>query len=591
MASLNENSPYQTPVQDIMVALDVAGLDDLLGLDAYRDVDRESVQMILEEFGRLAAEVIAPTNRIGDIEGSHLDAKSGDVHTPAALQHAYAQYVEGGWGALVFPSQYGGGGLPSVVGLATQEIFASANVALSLNPVLTQGAIEAILHWGNDEQKSKYLPRLLTGEWTGTMNLTEPDAGSDLGEIRALAHQDGGGQWLVSGTKIFITWGEHGLADNIIHLVLARTPDAPHGTKGLSLFLVPKMVSSPDLAVEVRNDLRCLRVEEKLGIHASPTCAMEFRGAKGELLGPLHGGIRVMFTMMNAARLSIGIEGPAIGERVLQGALKYANERVQGRAPGTVPPAKSTIIDHPDVQRMLLTISTTTKAARMLLYTVKSYEDQARHATSEESSEYFQQFTDLLTPVAKAWSTDVGVAAASLGVQVLGGAGYVEEFGMAQHLRDARIGPIYEGTNGIQALDLLQRKIPRNDGKWIYALHDLIAGSIPTEYGNSHELATTYRILTDAVARLKTATEWMLSRLDTCSVDAISGATPYLELVAVTMGGYLMARRAGSQRFTNEDARARAIGESNFFAANVMTKSMGLLESVTFGHAVPAISI
>jgi alkylation response protein AidB-like acyl-CoA dehydrogenase len=584
-APVSANAPYQTPADEIMVALDVAGLDGLLELKAYADVDHESVRMVLEEFGRLASEVIAPTNAIGDHEGATLDPQSGVVRSATVIQQAYARYVEGGWGALPFPMEFGGGGMPSVIGLATQEIFASANVALSLNPVLTQGAIEAIMHWGDDVQKATYLPRLITGEWTGTMNLTEPDAGSDLGEIRTMAEQDAEGLWTLHGTKIFITWGEHELAENIVHLVLARTPGAPTGTKGLSLFVVPKFLESPTGTHDIRNELKCVRLEEKLGIHASPTCVMEFQGARGELIGPLHGGIRVMFTMMNAARLSIGIQGPAIGERVLQGAQMYATNRMQGRAIGTVPPAKSPIIDHPDVRRMLGTISTTTKAARMLLFLVKSYEDRARHAVDDETRERYQQFTDLLTPVAKAWSTDVGFEAASLGVQVLGGVGYVEEFGMAQHLRDARIGPIYEGTNGIQALDLVTRKLPRDEGKWMLALCELLGSVIPEGEYSTTELAPTFRILTAALRSLDTATKWLLSHLEISSAEAIAGATPYLELLGITVGGYLMARRTESSWLTDDDQRRQAVAESNFFATNVMAHATGLLEAITWAPA------
>jgi len=578
------DSPYRAPVDEYMVALEVAGLTELLKLDCYRDIDTAAVRMVLEEFGRLASQVIAPTNRTGDIEGATYHAEDASVTLPASLRQAYARYVEGGWGALPFSPAFGGGGFPGSVGLAMQEIFASANLALSLNPVLTQGAIEALLQWGSDEQKAAFLPRLLTGEWTGTMNLTEPDAGSDLGAIRTAAHFDGE-QWFVSGTKIFITWGEHDLSENIIHLVLARTPDAPAGTKGLSLFAVPKFIESSGEASPLRNALRCLRVEEKLGIHASPTCVMAFDGARGQLVGPLHGGMQVMFTMMNAARLSIGSEGPGVGERVLQAATAYARDRRQGRAETASAPVPSAIIEHPDVQRMLLRISTTTKASRMLLLTVKSYEDQARYASSDADRERGRNFADLLTPVAKAWATDIGFGAASEGVQVLGGVGYVEEFGMAQYLRDARIGPIYEGTNGIQALDLILRKIPRDQGRWLRELTDQMRAVIPEGYEPSHALAPSFRGLREAIDLVGAASEWMLEQLEQSRIDAVAGATPYLQLLAVTAGAYLMTRRALSTWSGDEAARQRAVGECNFFVAHVLSSAKGFAEAVTFGVA------
>ena len=578
-----EGTTYRAPVSDIVLALDVAGLDDLLDLEAFGHADRESVVFAIEEFGRLASDVIAPSDRVGDLVGAQLDSTTGSVVTPDAFHHVYARYVEGGWGALPFPSRFGGGGLPSVVGLAIQEMFASANLALSLNPVLTQGAIEALLQWGDERQQTTYLPLLLTGEWSGTMNLTEPDAGSDLGEIRTRAEPDGNGAWRVSGIKTFITWGEHDLTDNIIHLVLARTPGAPDGTKGLSLFVVPQRLLASDGALGERNALRCLHVEKKLGIHGSPTCVMEFDGAIGELVGTLHGGMRAMFTMMNAARLSIGTQGPAVAERAFQDARAYAATRLQGRAAGVAPRARSPIIDHPDVRRMLLTMTTTTQASRLLLYTAAAHGDRARHASDEDARYRSQQFVDLLTPVAKAWSTDVGFQAASLGIQVLGGAGYIEESGMAQRLRDARIAPIYEGTNGIQALDLVTRKLPRDEGHWVRELLAEITGSIPGPVSGDDPLAETYSALSGAAASLEATTEWMLDRMASKPQDAVAGATSYLELFGVTMGGWLLARRAQVATWTKHVNAARVVAESNFFAVEVMGRSGGLARPILSG--------
>jgi alkylation response protein AidB-like acyl-CoA dehydrogenase len=582
-AASSEGSAYRAPIGDIMLALDVAGLDGLLGLDVFHHVDRESVQLALEEFGRMASQVIAPSDRVGDLVGAVHDPSTGQVQTPQAFHHAYEQYVKGGWGALPFPSEFGGGDFPAVVGLAIREIFASANMALSLNPLLTQGSIEALLHWGSHAQKRTYLPRLLTGEWTGTMNLTEPDAGSDLGAIRTIAELGVDGQWLITGTKIFITWGEHDLAENIIHLVLARTPSAPAGTKGLSLFVVPKHLVRDDGTIGASNSLRCLRIEKKLGIHGSPTCVMEFNAASGELVGPLHGGIRAMFTMMNAARLSVGTQGPAVAERAFQNALIYASNRLQGQAIGVVPPSRSVIIEHPDVRRMLLTMTTTTQASRLLLYLAGAYGDQAIHAPDGDTRNRAREFADLLTPIAKAWSTDVGFSTTSLGVQVLGGAGYIEEFGMAQRLRDARIAPIYEGTNGIQALDLVTRKISRDGGMWMRKLLDKIASAVPATVPEHHPLEATYAALKEALQTIETVTQRILASVTTQPTDVAAGATSYLELCGITVGGWLMARRAELAISRDHPESIRIIGESNFFADEVMARGTGLVQPILAG--------
>jgi alkylation response protein AidB-like acyl-CoA dehydrogenase len=408
----------------------VAGLDDLLTLAPFDHVDSATVEVALSEFGRLAEEVLAPTDRPGDLTGSTLDASSGTVHVPEEFHKAYGQFVDGGWAALAFPLEWGGGGFPALVGMAIQEMFASANVALSLNPALTQSAIELLLHWGSESQKRRFLPRLLAGAWSGTMVLSEPGAGSDLGEIRTEAEADGD-RWRLTGTKVFISWGEHDLTANIVHMVLARTPGAPTGTRGLSIFLVPRLLLDVAGEPSTKNAITCTRVEEKLGLHASPTCVLEFDRAEAELVGPLHGGMRAMFTMMNAARLSIGLQGPSIGESAYQQALDYARTRRQGAAPAAGP-ARALIVDHPDVRRMLLTMRVLTLASRMLVYSATGYRDVARHGTDEAARAAAQEYVDLLTPVAKAWSTDAGVAVASLGIQVLGGVGYIEETGMAQ---------------------------------------------------------------------------------------------------------------------------------------------------------------
>jgi alkylation response protein AidB-like acyl-CoA dehydrogenase len=574
---------YEAPVDDVLLALEVAGLDEVLALPTYADVDRESVELALTEFGRFASDVVAPTDRVGDVQGSTLNAATGRVTTPNGFKEVYAQYVTSGWGAAQFPSAHGGGGLPSLVGIALQEMLASANLALSLNPVLTHSGIELLLAWGTEEQRSRYLPRLLTGEWSGTMNLTEPEAGSDLGEIRTHAVPDGQGNWQISGTKIFITWGEHDMAENIVHLVLARTPGAPAGTRGLSLFLVPKVTVTPDGALGEPNALRCLRVEEKLGIHASPTCVMEFDGAVGELVGAEHGGIRAMFTMMNAARLAIGVQGPGVAERAFQHAYRYARDRQQGRAAGTLPPQRSAILEHPDVRRMLLSMRTSVLAGRLLVYTATYHRDMVRGAEDPEKREAAQAYLDLLTPVAKAWSSDLGFAAASTGVQVLGGAGFIEESGMAQRLRDIRIAPIYEGTNGIQAIDLVTRKIPREGGRWVRALLDQIAATANGGTEASPDLRESYAIVADAAAVLRTVTEQLLLRIDNAPEDALAGATTYLELMGLTVGGWLMLRRAEHAAESQLRAAAQIAAESEFFATEFVARTAGLSRPILAG--------
>jgi alkylation response protein AidB-like acyl-CoA dehydrogenase len=574
---------YEAPIDDVLLALDVAGLGEVLALPAHAEVDRESVELALSEFGRFASDVVAPTDRIGDTQGSTLDPTTGTVATPSGFKEVYAQYVKSGWGAAQFPASHGGGGLPSLVGIALQEMLASANLALSLNPVLTQSGIELLLAWGTEEQRSRYLPKLLTGEWCGTMNLTESEAGSDLGEVRTQAVPDGKGNWLISGTKIFITWGEHDMAENIVHLVLARSPGAPAGTKGLSLFLVPKVMVTPDGALGKPNAVSCLRLEEKLGIHASPTCVMEFDQAVGELVGTEHGGIRAMFTMMNAARLSIGVQGPSVAERAFQHAYRYARGRQQGRAAGTLPPRRSDLTEHPDVRRMLLSMRTSVLAGRLLVFTATYHRDMARGAEDPEKREAAQAYLDLLTPVAKAWSSDLGFAAASTGVQVLGGAGYIEESGMAQRLRDIRIAPIYEGTNGIQAIDLVTRKLPREGGRWVRALLDQIAATAKGGSQASPDLPESYAILADAVAVLQTVTEQLLLRIDRAPEDALAGATTYLELMGLTVGGWLMLRRAERAATSGLRAAAQIAAESEFFATEFVARTAGLSRPILAG--------
>ena len=419
---------YEPPVADIIEALEVVGIDEL-------DVDVALVRDLIAGFADFAGDVIGPLDAVGDREGSKHDPKTGAVTTPTGFREAYHQYVSGGWCGINIATEHGGGGFPQVVGTATDEILSSACLSFSLNPLLTRGSIELLSAWGTPQQKEQYLPRLVSGEWTGTMNLTEPDAGSDVGALRTKAEQDADGTWRLTGSKIFITYGEHDLSDNIVHLVLARTPGAPAGTRGISTFIVPKFLDA-DGPSPKRNTVKCASIEHKLGIHASPTCVLEFDGAVGELVGPENGGMRAMFTMMNAARLGVAVQGIAIGEPSFQQAVAYARERKQGRAADAPAGTSSSIIEHPDVGRMLLDMRSSNRAMRLIVFLLARQTDDAEHHADEATRARAQRAVDLLTPIAKGWCTDTGMRVASTAIQVHGGMGFIEETGIAQRLRD-----------------------------------------------------------------------------------------------------------------------------------------------------------
>ena len=567
-------STYSAPLDDIAFALrHIASLDELAQLPAWADIGLDHTEDLLAEAGRLAAEVIAPTNQIGDQTGSLLD-DNGDVITPEGFRQAYGQLIGGGWTGVSADPEHGGAGFPLVVDVAIQEMVTSANMAFSLCPMLSQSAVGPIGAHGSDEQKHRWLPRLISGTWTGTMLLTEPQAGSDVGALICRAEPQADGTYRLWGQKIFITWGEHDMAENIVHCVLARTPGAPVGTRGISLFIVPKFLVGDEGVAGERNAIRCIGLENKVGIHASPTCVMELDGAVGELVGEEHQGMPQMFTMMNKARLLVGLEGLAIAERAYQQAAAFAAERRQGRRLGTEPGNQAPIVQHPDVRRMLLDMRARTEAMRGLLYLNAAAADQGARHPDPEQRQQSQQRAELLTPVSKAWCTDQGVEVASLGIQVHGGMGFIEETGAAQHWRDSRIAPIYEGTNGIQAIDLVARKLPMADGAPLAALLE--------------EMTGLDKSLDQAVGAIAEAARWLGEHPGD---DALAGATPFLQMLGLTAGGWVMARAwATAERIQAVEPdqadfwRAKQIS-SRFYLDQILPTAPALLPAVTSGAA------
>jgi 3-(methylthio)propanoyl-CoA dehydrogenase len=585
-------STYSAPVRDMQFAIEeLADLKSIASLAGCEDATPDLVNSVLEEAAKFANGVWAPLDRVGDVEGARWN--DGRVAMPDGFHAAYRQFVEAGWNGLRFGAEYGGQGLPKLVDAAVMEMWNGANLGFSLVSLLTQGAIEAILLRGNDEQKQKYLPRLVTGEWTGTMNLTEPQAGSDLALLRASAVPEGD-HYRIRGQKIFISFGEHDLADNIIHLVLARTPNAPAGVKGISLFLVPKFLVDDDGGLGERNDVSCVSIEHKLGIHASPTATLAFGdkgGAIGYLLGEENRGLESMFIMMNEARFAVGMQGVAIAERAYQRALDWAKQRLQGRDAangGHVVP----IIRHPDVRRMLMSMKSRTEAMRALAYVVAGLLDTARRHPDALARARAQALAELLIPVVKGWSTESAIDIASIGLQIHGGMGYVEETGAAQHLRDARITTIYEGTTGIQAIDLIGRKILRDDGQ---AARILIADIEGVADGLDHapgdDLAAIKTRLRGGVAALSAAVDWIRTagRNDTNAV--LCGATPFLQLLGIVSGGWQMARAAliAHNKLAageNDPSFYRAkIATARFFADHVLCQAAALSDTTMHGGA------
>ncbi len=509
---------------------------------------------------------------------------------PEGFADAYRKWVAGGWGSVSVPREYGGQGLPFSLAMALTEMWNSANMAYGLNPLLTQAGVHAIIAHGSPELKRKYLPKLVTGEWTGSMQLTEPQAGSDLRFVKTRAAPAGDGSYKITGTKIFITYGDHPMTENIVHMVLARLPDAPPGTKGLSLFLVPKFFVNDDGSIGARNDVTCAKLEHKLGIHGSPTAVMNFGdrgGATGWLVGAPHNGLRAMFTMMIEARLGVGAQGVGIAERAFQQALAYARERKQGMTESTGADKSVAIIEHPDVKRMLLSMKAKTSAARAICYATAVAMDIAHHSADESERKRAHAEAALLTPVAKAYSTDIGVEVASEGIQVHGGMGYVEETGAAQHYRDARIGPIYEGTNGIQAIDLVTRKLPSNGGETVYSFIAGLSEIVRAiDAANEPAFGQTGERLEASVAALEEATGWLLGRLPDDRGAALAGATPFLRLFGIASGGAYLAKGAlsamrQSDHGTNPDAY---VLEARYFAETLAGEAEGLKHAVIRAH-------
>jgi alkylation response protein AidB-like acyl-CoA dehydrogenase len=575
---------YQAPLADIAIALKHGTeFAPALASGIFGDLSEDVVDAVLAEAGRFAADIIAPLNQIGDRHGTPF--KDGIVTTPPGWKEAYRSWAAAGWNGLSGPSEWGGQALPHVVNAACIEMWNAASMAFGIGPVLTMAAIDALADHGSDELKRAYLGKLVSGEWMGTMQLTEPQAGSDVGALRTKAEPAGDGSYRITGQKIFITYGEHDLTDNIIHFVLARLPDAPAGTRGISLFLVPKFLLNGDGSIGPRNDARAQSVEHKLGIHASPTCTMIYGdqgGATGFLVGEENRGMTCMFTMMNRARLAVGLQGVGIAERAMQQALAYARERRQGRTAGAAVTQMSPIIAHADVKRMLLTMRAMTQAARSICYATALALDRAERDTGDAQRKAAYDRASLLTPVAKAFSTDIGIEVASLGVQVHGGMGYIEETGAAQHYRDARIAAIYEGTNGIQAIDLVTRKVPLAGGAAVEAyIGELRLIVEAVNATNDPAFGTAGARLDDAVESLARATRWLLGQIEKHPDAALAGATPYLRLFGTAAGGCLLAQQALAA-LRQGDGAAR-VSLARYYAESIAVAAGGLERTVVEG--------
>jgi 3-(methylthio)propanoyl-CoA dehydrogenase len=586
---------YAAPARDLRFALEeIAGIDGLKSSGAFADLSPDLIQAILEESGKLAADVLAPLNKIGDREGVQLE--NGVVRAAPGFGDAYQQFVAGGWQGLPFDPEFGGMGLPRALSLAVSEMMHGANMSFALAPMLTLGAIEALQAHGTPEQKATYLPKLISGEWTGTMNLTEPQAGSDVGALTARAVPQDDGSFRIFGQKIYITWGDHDMAANTIHLVLARTPSAPIGSRGVSLFIVPKFLPKADGSLGHRNDVRCIGLEHKMGIHGSPTCTMaygEVDGAIGWLIGEENKGLAAMFTMMNSARLNVGIQGVGVAEAAFQKAFAYAQERKQGKAEGWSEAGPSPILHHADVRRMLMTMKAKVAAARAICFSTAVAADLAETSDDPLEAAAAKLREELFTPIAKGWSTEVGVEIASLGVQIHGGMGFVEEGGAAQFYRDARIAAIYEGTNGIQAIDLVGRKLGLEGGAGTRALIAEMRASVEDCLTSSNnQLVWIGERLQAAVLTFEEAATWLVEKNVSAKRDALAGATPFLELAGDVVGGWMLAKGGlAAQRHLkagegDSGYYTAKIALAGFFAENILARAPGKLAGITAGSNV-----
>jgi alkylation response protein AidB-like acyl-CoA dehydrogenase len=583
-------SAYTAPLKDMRFVLnELAGLAAVARLPGYQDATPDTADAILDEASKFASEVLDPLNYSGDQEGSQW--KDGAVTTPKGFKEAYKLYCEGGWSALSLDPEWGGQGLPKLLSTPVTEMITSANMSFSLCPMLTQGAIEAMLLSGTEQLKKTFLPKMFDGSWTGTMNLTEPQAGSDLALVRSRAVPKGD-HYLVSGQKIFITFGEHDMTSNIVHLVLARTPDAPEGVRGISLFIVPKFLLKPDGSLGQRNAAACASIEHKLGIHASPTAVMVFENAVGYLVGEENKGLAYMFIMMNAARFGVGLQGVSIAERAFQRALAYARDRVQGR--DLVEGAKAVpIIRHPDVRRMLMLMKAQTEAMRALAYVVAAAIDFSIKSESKEERKRQQAFVELMIPVVKGWSTETGIEVASLGVQVHGGMGFIEETGAAQHLRDARITTIYEGTTGIQANDLVGRKIAREGGVTVKGWLSVVNAFEKKELSKSQnaDIQVIGQRLAAGVQAVSDSVDYILANAGKDPNAAFAGAVPFLKLMGIVAGGWQMARAALiaearlSKKEGDQGFYAAKLATARFYADQMLTQAPGLAVTVVSGAA------
>lgn len=582
-------APYNAPLEDMQFVLNrVVNLEEITNLPGLDGIDTNLTNQILEEAGKFSSNILAPLNHSGDKKGAQIE--NGVVRPVEGFSDAYKQWAEAGWNSSPFSSEYGGQGLPWALTTALWEMWNSANMAFSLCPLLTQAAIDALARHGSEEQKNTYLEKLVSGQWTGTMNLTEPQSGTDLGTIRTTSKREGE-HFRIKGQKIYITWGDHDMTDNIIHLVLARSPDGPVGSRGLSLFIIPKFLINSDGSLGQRNDVRPVSIEHKIGIHASPTCVMSYGendGAIGYLIGEENRGIEYMFVMMNNARLAVGLQGLAIAERAYQQAVTFAKERIQGKPiQGSL--TEVPIIEHPDVRRMLLSMKSQIEAMRGLCYEVSADLDRANRIEDDEARADAQSMLDLMIPIVKAWCTDTGLAITSTNIQVHGGMGFMEETGAGQHYRDARITTIYEGTNGVQAMDLLSRKIARDGGEIVYKFIDNVRQTINDLDINETSHLSLSKHLSASLNSLETAVAWMLKTFPNEPGRAAAGATSLLEMMGLISGGWMLARgvlEATRQLKNNEgdkDFLTNKLKTAQYFGEAHLSRAPSLLNPITGG--------